>query len=316
MKISISNVRIKKIESPTTPMKFDELELKKAAQLILDMEGVVTPLILQRTAPEQEAYTIIDGYFQYYAALKAMSIDSRKGKTINAYVFDSKDEVSFYQQQIALFRQQQSVPTPEPVPIPEPTPIAKVSSNTSNAETTNEVHFAALEKTVNKLVAKNEVLEKTIPQLGKANENALHNAVEIIKGLIGNIEIKIKQEVGEQIKGLSSQIEALQSASVKIPREKGQPNKGPKAPTQDFLKVIENRATQAQQFLEAVNTLFPQELERKLKNVKASKRVIENLMVEKNKPSFQPFETIFDLLTPRISHLTERAMIKILDNWS
>jgi len=315
MKISPAIVRIKKIESPTIPIEFDEIQLDSAAQLILEMEGVVTPLILQRSAPEQEAYTIIDGHFQYYAALKAMAINSRKGK-INAYIIESEEEVPFYQQQIALFRQQQSVPTPEPVPIPEPTPIAKVSSNTSNAETTNEVHFAALEKTVNKLVAKNEVLEKTIPQLGKANENALHNAVEIIKGLIGNIEIKIKQEVGEQIKGLSSQIEALQSASVKIPREKGQPNKGPKAPTQDFLKVIENRATQAQQFLEAVNTLFPQELERKLKNVKASKRVIENLMVEKNKPSFQPFETIFDLLTPRISHLTERAMIKILDNWS
>jgi len=377
MKISHSIVRIKKIESPTAPMEFDEVQLEKAAQLILDMEGVVTPVILRRTKPEKEAYTVIEGHFEYYAAIKAMEIDSRKGKTINAYIVESEEEVQFYQQQIALFRQRQSIPTQEASKEPllakskqkaskEPSlaepkstkdallePIAKVSNlatdNIAQVEyfatlektvnklvakndalektisqlvkengkaVNNEVdHFASLEKTVNKLVAKNEVLEKTINQLGRANENAL--TIEVIKGLFDkqfqDIRHQIKQEVTEQIHGLSKLITVLQTSIETSPRTG---NSKSKIPSKDFLESIEKLSIPAQEFLKAVNTLSSDELEHNLKRVKAGKKIIDNIRIEKQKASFQPFENIVDLLSPRISYLTEKAMIKILDNWS
>jgi hypothetical protein len=214
MKISPSIVRIKKIESPTIPMEFDEIQLEKAAQLVLKMEGTITPIILRRTEPEKEAYTIIDGYFEYYAALKAMEIDSRKGKTINAYIIESEDETSMYVQQIEVFRQRQSAQ-------PQTSMLSKsefieVTSSQEMADNS----FVAIEKTLNQLVAKNDALEKTMTEM-RVRGNVLYDAVEAIKQVgdqVGNIGAQIKQELGDQIRNVISDQMKILKTSLEISR--------------------------------------------------------------------------------------------------
>jgi hypothetical protein len=110
MKLTPSIVRIKKIEPPKTQIELSETQLDEAAQLILELQGVVTPLILLRTAPESESYRVIDGYFEYLAAKKAMEIDSRKGSMINAYIIESDNEIAVYNKQIEVFRQRKIIP--------------------------------------------------------------------------------------------------------------------------------------------------------------------------------------------------------------
>ncbi|RKZ41116.1 MAG: hypothetical protein DRQ49_06190 [Gammaproteobacteria bacterium] len=113
-KISSYTVMLEEIKSPDTRAKFSEADLNEAAELILQMEGVITPLILLEVGID--SYSIIEGDFEYYAALKAEKIDPLKCEGINAYLIESEEELPFYQQQIAMFRKQ-SVVTPVEKPV-------------------------------------------------------------------------------------------------------------------------------------------------------------------------------------------------------
>jgi hypothetical protein len=82
----------------------------------LELAGVITPLILLRTQPEAESYKVIDGDFEYYAALEAMEIEPRQRNRINAYIVESEEELPFYQKQIEVFRKQSvAIPVEKPV---------------------------------------------------------------------------------------------------------------------------------------------------------------------------------------------------------
>ena len=100
VKISPSIVMVEDISSSLSRTTFSEADLEKAAQLILKMEGIITPIVLQKVGID--SYTVIEGDFEYYAALRAEEIDPMKGETINAYVIKSKKELPFYQQQIEV----------------------------------------------------------------------------------------------------------------------------------------------------------------------------------------------------------------------
>jgi hypothetical protein len=216
MNISLSTVRIKKIEPSTTQIEFEEIQLEEAAQLILEMGGIITPPILLRTGTE--SYRVIDGYFEYYVTLRAMEIDSRKGNKIEAYIIESEEKKAAYEKQIKMFRHRSTAleqirplpPEPEAVqddhPIiiekpfikqidrlstlesepesePEPEPAEVIPS-----EIVQDDRLIAIEKTLNQLLAKNDA-----------------DAVEMIKYVgekMDHFGAEIKQYLGEQIKGL------------------------------------------------------------------------------------------------------------------
>lgn len=160
-KLSSAIVRIKNISFSQPLREFPKIELEKAARLILEIKGVITPPILFRT--DLESYTLIDGEFEYQAALKAMTIDDRKGKTINAYIVDSEEEKVIYQKQIQAFRQRQAM-----VASPVITEIVdkKDEQQPSLEKTVNQLvsKIDALENTSNQQVSKIESLEKTVNQ--------------------------------------------------------------------------------------------------------------------------------------------------------
>lgn len=101
-KISPAIVLIKAIYSSQPRSAFAEIALEQAARLILAIEGVINPIILMRTGVS--SYEVINGHFEYYAALKAKEIDAIRGETINAYILESEEEKDIYVQQIAVFR--------------------------------------------------------------------------------------------------------------------------------------------------------------------------------------------------------------------
>ncbi len=135
-KISPSIVMVEDISSSLSRATFSEADLEKAAQLILKMEGTITPIILQKNGID--SYTVIDGDFEYYAALKAEEIDPMKGETINAYVIKSKKELPFYQKQIEIFRK--SVKTGM-----QPKDGKKKSSGVDNTEVLNAIRDISIQ---------------------------------------------------------------------------------------------------------------------------------------------------------------------------
>jgi ParB family chromosome partitioning protein len=90
MKLSTSLVAVKKINSNVPRSEFLEDELNQTAELILKAEGIINPPVIRRTS--LESYEVINGHFEYYAAVKAREIDPRKGEMIGAFIIESENE--------------------------------------------------------------------------------------------------------------------------------------------------------------------------------------------------------------------------------
>lgn len=88
--ISFSLVDVKDITSNMTRSSFSEADLDRIAQMILDCEGIIRPLVLKLTGAE--SYAVVDGHFEYYAAVRAREKDPRKGEMVNAFVISPKSE--------------------------------------------------------------------------------------------------------------------------------------------------------------------------------------------------------------------------------
>ena len=101
MKLSTSLVAVRKITSTVTRSVFADDELEQAAHLILEVEGVINPIVLRRTS--LESYEVLDGHFEYYAAARAREIDLRRGEMIGALIIEPENE-KFLIDQIKLFR--------------------------------------------------------------------------------------------------------------------------------------------------------------------------------------------------------------------
>ncbi|MEH2136038.1 ParB N-terminal domain-containing protein [Nostoc sp.] len=105
MKLSTSLVAVKKITSSKPRSSFSDDELEQAAQLILESEGVINPIVVRRTS--LQSFEVVDGDFEYYAAARAKEIDIRKGEMIGVFIIESENEETLTKQ-VQLFRQQKA----------------------------------------------------------------------------------------------------------------------------------------------------------------------------------------------------------------
>jgi hypothetical protein len=105
MKLSTSLVAVKKITCTKPRSVFKDDDLEQAAQLILQSEGVINPIIVARTS--LTSYEVVDGEFEYYAAARAREIDPRKGEMIGVFILEDENE-EVIRQQVKLFRQSKS----------------------------------------------------------------------------------------------------------------------------------------------------------------------------------------------------------------
>jgi hypothetical protein len=266
-KISHAIVMVEDIHPSLPRSEFSETDLNEAAQLILKMGGIITPPILLQTGID--SYTIVDGTFEYYAALKAEEIEPLRGETINAYVIESEQEKTAYEKQIKLFRHRSTAPEQIlPLP-PEPEPEIMPSEDD---------HLIAIEKTLNQLLAKNDALVSE----QKVRDHVLHDAVETIKHVgekMDHFGAEIKQAFGEQIKVLGDQMKGLQAPEEPVP---------PGTPT-----------SMEEKFLKELNELPALELALKLESaleivsiMKNKEKVISRIENERKK---WPFASVDDL---------------------
>jgi hypothetical protein len=112
MKLSTSLVAVKKITSQVDRSTFASADLDHAARLILNIEGVINPLILQRIS--LDAYEVVDGDFEYYAAARAREIDPLKGEFVSAFIINSDNEGTL-KSQVKMLRKQSAPTETEPV---------------------------------------------------------------------------------------------------------------------------------------------------------------------------------------------------------
>ncbi|MEG3989270.1 ParB N-terminal domain-containing protein [Microcoleus sp. S28C3] len=89
-KLFPSLVAVKRITSTVPRSNFAEPDLEKLARLILESGGLINPIIVRRNG--MDAYEIVDGDFEYYAAARAKEIDALKGETIGAFILEEENE--------------------------------------------------------------------------------------------------------------------------------------------------------------------------------------------------------------------------------
>ncbi|MDM8561208.1 hypothetical protein [Candidatus Parabeggiatoa sp. HSG14] len=195
-----SIVMVEDIKSPTTSKVFSESELEKAAQLILQREGLITPLIVLENGID--SYTLIEGEFEYYAALRAREIDPIKGETINAYVARSEKELPFYEQQIEMFRR--SAQTEKPLGDDGNKPPITTNNNTEVLQAIKELR--------NEL---SNQFNKSSSQQTKQN-NELKNELSNQFNKIGSQQTKQNEEVNNQLKTLQKDVTNVSSPKPKV----------------------------------------------------------------------------------------------------
>lgn len=101
MKLPTKLVAVKRISSGVARPNFDAEDIEKAAQLIIDVEGTINPVVLRRTS--LESYEVVDGHFEYYAAVRAREVSPLKGEMIQAIILEHSSEEAILEQ-VKLFR--------------------------------------------------------------------------------------------------------------------------------------------------------------------------------------------------------------------
>jgi len=106
MKLSTSLVSVKRISSKIPRSSFPNEDLEKAAQFILDAEGIINPVILKETS--FNIYEVVGGDFEYYAAARAREIDPKKGEMVEAYILNEENKKGIIEQ-IELLRSSKNI---------------------------------------------------------------------------------------------------------------------------------------------------------------------------------------------------------------
>lgn len=123
-KLLPSLVAVKKITSSVPRESFSELELEQLAKLSLEASGLINPIVLRRTS--MQSYEVVDGHFEYYAAVKAKEREPMKGEMIPAFLLEPENEEVLLEQ-VKVLRQggsQAVIPVNPPVePAVNPIPV-------------------------------------------------------------------------------------------------------------------------------------------------------------------------------------------------
>jgi ParB family chromosome partitioning protein len=96
MKLPTKLVAVKKISSSVARSSFTADDIEKAAKLIIEAEGTINPVVLRRTS--LESYEVVDGHFEYYAAVRARELSPLKGEMIQAIILESGNEDALLEQ--------------------------------------------------------------------------------------------------------------------------------------------------------------------------------------------------------------------------
>jgi ParB family chromosome partitioning protein len=164
MKLSTSLVAVKKINSAVPRSNFSDEELEGAAQLILEAEGVINPVVLRRTS--LESYEVVDGDFEYYAAARAREIDPRKGEMIGAFIIEDENE-QVIKEQVKLLRKQKSIPI--------------VSGNTSSTSDVAESRLTNIESRQTNLESRFESRIKDLKAEQERDKQKLEDEIKELK---------------------------------------------------------------------------------------------------------------------------------------
>lgn len=118
-----SIVEIEGVISTVPRSNFDEADLDILADSILESGGILKPLILKKIGFEK--YEVIDGHFEYYAAVRAREKNPNRGEIVNAFIIPAEKEDAALNQVSFLQRVETTEKIVKPI-VDEKTEIGKL----------------------------------------------------------------------------------------------------------------------------------------------------------------------------------------------
>ncbi|AFZ08226.1 ParB domain protein nuclease [Oscillatoria nigro-viridis PCC 7112] len=303
-KLFPSLVAVKRITSAVPRSNFAEPELEKLARLILDSGGLINPIIVRRKG--MDAYEIVDGDFEYYAAARAKEIEPLKGETIGAFILEEENE-KILLEQLEILRK--TAITENLVENPE---TGFFYENTSSQP-------ADLIKNPVSLVEVHNLCENETPQEPSSLEQRLTN----IEAQFANQINELKAEYAREQKVLAQSIQELENRllqQVPLLVEAGIANRinelkseslPEKQAVVERIPEVENLASESMSLLEALNTLDKNQLSANLKDAGLKLPIIQIILKERDVRPFVSFANVVE----RVKGLADKTMIKIIDKW-
>jgi ParB family chromosome partitioning protein len=191
-KLSPSLVAVKKITSAVPRSNFAEADLEKLARLILESGGLINPIIVRRNG--MDAYEIVDGDFEYYAAARAKEIEPVNGETIGAFILEEENE-ELLLEQLEILRKTAIIDNPSTNEVPQPS--SSFEQRLTNIET-------RLENRINELKAEYTREKQALIERVKDVESRIPKPVPLLEAL--NTQDKFKLATNLKNAGIKAQI--------------------------------------------------------------------------------------------------------------
>ncbi len=287
-KLSPSLVAVKKITSKVPRANFADRDLEKVAQLILELGGLINPIILRRNG--MDAYEIVDGDFEYYAAAKAREINPMKGETIGAFILEPENEELLLEQVQAL---RKCTITEDLVESPE---TGFFYENTSSQPADSIKNPVSLVEVPNSC-------ENETPQSSSSLEQRLTNIEAQFASQINELKTEYardKQVLAQSLQEIENKINLLKSESP--------PDK---QVVVEVIPEVENVTSESMSLLSALNTLDKIQLLANFKDAGLKPPVIQTIIKQRGVREFTSFANVVE----RVDKLGDKTMIKIIDKW-
>ena len=221
MTLLTSLVEVRTIACDRPRSEFDDQSIEQAAQLIVDAEGIINPIILTRTGIN--SFAIVNGHFEYYAAARAKEIDLAIGETISAYIIDGENEA--ITKQVDIFRNPKQSPDLEPATINNNLDFAS-----SNLETRLNNIESRIENRLNEIIQeqkkKNEDLEQQIISLNKKLPEEIEPLTTFNQASLSELVIKLKPVLRSDNKTNNIAKQIIESRPFQSLREVSKETKG------------------------------------------------------------------------------------------
>jgi ParB family chromosome partitioning protein len=302
-KLFPSLVAVKRITSAVPRSNFAEPELEKLARLILESGGLINPIIVRRNG--MDAYEIVDGDFEYYAAVRAKEIENLKGETIGAFILEEENE-ELLLKQLEILRK--TAITENLVENPETGFLYENTSSPADS-ITNPVSLVEVPNLgENETPEDSSSLEQRLTNIAaqfasQINELKAEYAREqqVLAQTIQELENRILQQVPQLVEaGLANRINELKSES---PPEK--------QVVVERIPEVKKVTSESMSALEALNNLDQSALFANFKDAGLKLPVIKTIIEQRGVRQFTSFANVVE----RVDKLGDKTMIKIIDKW-
>ncbi|MBD2178758.1 hypothetical protein H6F42_17705 [Pseudanabaena sp. FACHB-1998] len=313
MSLLTSSIDLDTITPPAiSNSQFPSHQVENLASLFLKAGDTVSPIIVRKISPI--AFEVLEGHFEYYAAIKAQEIDEQF-TAIRAYVVPPELESTILEQYKFLRSPSASTPIPAPPELNHETSpdLAKIEEAIANR--LEQKLTAAIEKTIEERISVS--LQLIVGQVTKQLDAHLNDFRQSLSLVPVHQVIDTKPETIQAVAELEPEKISKTDKATKSKATAKTTSKTPTKPKSESKKTAAKNKniddnSQISQVLSDFNTLNIADLENKLKqsakgNIKFARPIHEQR-------SQQLFISIDDVIS-RVKGLAEKTMERIVSSW-